>query len=877
MFKNFFKVFTVLIISTFITASAGAASTDGNFDLNIERESQYKLLRDIGIYNNEEIEKLGTNAELTRSDFLKYIIRALKINTAYTGEQVFSDVTPDMPYYNDVMTAYSIGLIYGYNGSYRATDKITHMEAITIAMRALGYGDYCSYIGYPNGYVTMASEIDIINSRFSAGEDTVTYEEMTEFLINVMSAPMLEMTGTEGDNILYDNDRGENLFGKYYDIYEKEGVVTANSYTALSYVDSYDENFLRIDNEIIGISDEYQNNYLGYNVRVFYRFSEKEGTSIVYIARDENEEIFVDATDIESADLQKIRYYDDNREKTASVDVNTSYIYNGKALDMNSEYNAGIFDMTSGNLMLVNNDKDSYIDVVIITKYVNIVFKAYNEEDEIVFDYLGNNLNLYEKDYILVDENNKVIKFSNLKEYDIISAAVSMDEEYYILKASFERITGNVERMIDSDKVYINGNEYYLTDEAFSEETVSIYIGMKGTFFLTADGKVAYVKEIESEAGKVGVLLSLNISEDDEETVFTSILTSKSEIMKTHFAEKIKLDGKGVKGFEAANTLLSGNKVLNPLLICYELNEDGLVSMIDTQTVGNTETETTLHKICDKTDSLLYKSGDGNFGKKFYPASDVVFFGFPVVPTTDTTKYVVTRPWNDYKKEIELYSFNENPVLYNVGILYGDYTNKSARINTDAYLTVVHDVKYVLTEEKELMYKVSLYERANLIEKYLDEEAADEYLDMLNPGNIIRYGLNVEGNIGIVDLIYDSKSGTFPADKDANGIYDKNDNNNSNVIGSDVTFSIGYVKEKHGNYISVISENNINSAEIPYAYPLKSEYIYVLHTDDYTVEEVKTDMIKDYKSFGGQAHKVVAGAKYDQAQSDFYFIFIEEE
>ena len=99
MFKNFFKVFTVLVISTFITASAGAASTDGNFDLNIERESQYKLLRDIGIYNNEEIEKLGTNAELTRSDFLKYIIRALKINTAYTGEQVFSDVTPDMPYY----------------------------------------------------------------------------------------------------------------------------------------------------------------------------------------------------------------------------------------------------------------------------------------------------------------------------------------------------------------------------------------------------------------------------------------------------------------------------------------------------------------------------------------------------------------------------------------------------------------------------------------------------------------------------------------------------------------------------------------------------------------------------------------------------------
>lgn len=884
MFKRIFRRVAAVFMAVSVIVQTVPVGASENFEPDIDTDSQYKLLRDIGIYNSSDVEKLGTKATVSRGSYLKYILRALKHDVKYNGESVFADVTPDMEHYSNVMNAYELGLIYGFEGSYRASDNITNIEAVAIALRALGYGEYCNLKGYPAGYSDTARTLKLIKGAFPAHNAPLDMDYMTGMLFNMLTVPVLSMQGIEGENVLMNNYDGETILSKYFDIYETKGIVEANSYTNLSYVNDYDEDYIRIGNDKMLVTDESQNSYLGYYVHAFYKYTDDDGASLVYIAKEDNEEILVDAKDIISGDSKEIKYsIDEASVKKIKVDMNTKYIYNGKALDINSEYSEAVFKYRSGNLKAIYNNDDNVADVIMITVYRNIVFSIYSEDEEIVYDQLGHNIDLTDKDYVLIGANNESISFSSLSKNDILSVSESLDGEYFCIKASFKRITGTVDSMEFPDEnkeiVVIDGVEYYMTDEVNLPQNEKIYIGLKGTFFLSADGKIVYAKEIEPEWGNVGVLHSLVPIDDVELGFRAQLLNSKADTQRLFFAKKIVLDGKRMKAEDAAEILFKGSGSISPMIVLYKLDEEGKICELDTaETVGDMESEETLNKICEKTDTLTYKSGDGNFGKKFYPAGKPIFFGFPTTPSEDIEKYAITRPRNDYKDNVELYSFNGSPITYDVGVLFGNFTNRASRIDDDANLAVVKKVIVTLNEDEERMYKVSLYEKTDLIEKYVATECEDTCVPLLKPGNVIRYGLNKEGYIGIVDKLYDAATGDFIADVDKNGMYDNKDNSDDDYISDRVSFSTGYVYQKHGKYFRVVSESNLYGKEIPYAYPIKSEKVFALKINDgYKVVEMSPDMIRDYESFGKKAHKVIAGTIYDQAQEYFYYIFIDEE
>ena len=887
MLKNVFRKAATIFLAVSVIVSTVPVGASENYELNIETDSQYKLLRDIGIYNSEDVEKLGTSATVSRGAYLSYILRAMKHDINYVGESVFADVTPDMKYYSNVMNAYELGLIYGYEGSYRADENITNIEAVAIALRALGYGDYCSFRGYPSGYSDTARDLDLIKGAFPAHNEPLNMDYMTGMLVNMLTVPILTMHGMESGNIQMNNYEDETLLSKYFDIYETKGIVEANSYTNLSYVNDYREDHIQIGKNVIKVSSKDQNNYLGYYVHAFYRYTENDGAKLVYIAREDNEETIVDAKDIIKGDSNEIKYSIEDRVKKIKVDMNTKYIYNGKALDMNTQYNSTIFNFRSGNLKAIYNNHDNVADVILITRYDNIVFSTYSQDEEIIYDQLGNNIDLTEKDYLLLGANDEEISFSSLTKDDILSVSESLDGEYFYIKASFKRVTGTVENIellsANQEIAVIDGVEYYLADEINSPRADRIYFGLKGTFFLSADGKIVYAKELMGDRGKIGVLHSLTPIDDGDTIYRAQILTTESSRLRAFFAEKLVLDGNRMKDEKVADALLKGNVSISPMVIMYKLDEEGKLIEIDTaEPLGTMESEETLHKICEKTDTLTYKSGDGNFGKKFYPSEKPVFFGFPTSPSDDFEKYAITRPRNDYKDNVELYSFGGNPMVYDIGVLFGNYTNNVARIDDDTNLAVVNKVTVSMNEGGELLRKVSLYEKTDIIEEYLSPECEADCLPLLEPGNVIRYGLNNEGYIGIVDKIYDAQTKTFTADVDDNGMYDSNDNSDNSYISNRVTFSTGYVYQKHGNYFSVVSGSNLSGSEIPYAYPIKSDKVFVVKKDDsrrngYKVVEMSADNIRDYDGFGSRAHKVIAGTIYDQSHDYFYFMFIDEE
>lgn len=81
--------------------------------------------------------KFNPNAEVTRAEFAAIIVRGLGLRLEQ-GSVPFSDVAAGKWYAEAVNTAYSFGLITGYeDGTFRPQGKITRQEAMTIIARAM--------------------------------------------------------------------------------------------------------------------------------------------------------------------------------------------------------------------------------------------------------------------------------------------------------------------------------------------------------------------------------------------------------------------------------------------------------------------------------------------------------------------------------------------------------------------------------------------------------------------------------------------------------------------------------------------------------------------------------------------------------------------
>lgn len=345
----FFLIMATVLFS-FLTVQALSDTDAANMEMYIE------VLNEVGVITDGEKANFNGEAPVTREQFAEYVGKMLKVNP-YVESQYFNDVGKDNEKAGYINVLTDMGIIsFNEQRIFEPMREIRYSEGCKMLLCAMGYGEYAKLAGAPmTTWVSVATEvgIDIIPEN----PDALTSKEVIVMIFKAMTEPVMVRDGS-GSGVKSD----VNLLGQYHRVYEGEGVVLATK-------GGYLEGFSVQDNEnvIVGgeeyVSDVDLKDYLGINVRYYYRGVDDEYT-IIY-ATPENEEDFVEinAHNIKSFDngtLSLYYYTDEQTSKTKSEKIarNFQIVYNGApwAGSLNSAISSFVDGTRRGKVLLSDAD-----------------------------------------------------------------------------------------------------------------------------------------------------------------------------------------------------------------------------------------------------------------------------------------------------------------------------------------------------------------------------------------------------------------------------------------------------------------------------------------------------------------------------------------
>jgi hypothetical protein len=179
------------------------AGTGGIFpDIDgIPQKESIEYVASLGIIKGYDDGKFHPHANIRRGDFVLMLTRMfeLKIETDLPN---FSDVAPDMYYYNEIATAKEKGLILGIDGVHFAPDEnITNQDLYVMAYRALKqmgrvekevdesilvkYADGDKIAGYARQAIAYFTETGVFTKNTINPETIIDRANAAEFIANV--------------------------------------------------------------------------------------------------------------------------------------------------------------------------------------------------------------------------------------------------------------------------------------------------------------------------------------------------------------------------------------------------------------------------------------------------------------------------------------------------------------------------------------------------------------------------------------------------------------------------------------------------------------------------------------------------------------------
>ena len=167
-----------LILSTALVSSAYTAN------------DSMKILKSLGVIQGDPNGNLRENDLVKRSEFAKMAVllsqhkNKLSLNSKLS---VFTDCTAShwaAPY---VRTAAENGIIEGYsNGLFGPDDYINYAQAVTIALRLLGYTDEDFGFTYPQGQLGMAQSLKLGEGLLKSANDLLTRADVAQVFKNML-------------------------------------------------------------------------------------------------------------------------------------------------------------------------------------------------------------------------------------------------------------------------------------------------------------------------------------------------------------------------------------------------------------------------------------------------------------------------------------------------------------------------------------------------------------------------------------------------------------------------------------------------------------------------------------------------------------------
>ena len=248
MNKNLKKVISSAAVVAMVASSASAfAATFPDVDASASYAGAVSNLTALGIVQGDENGLFNPDNSVTRAEFAKMVVESLGKGDAAASitSTSFADCVGHWGA-GYIATGVSEGFINGYgDGNFGPNDTVTYAQAVKMLVAAIGYDMQANYLGgYPSGYLSYGSTLDIIKGVSGVTNDTaLTRAQCAVLVSNALQAPVCVIEGyTQGGltgtvlqpNYVEKNGKGEGwqtLLTKYHDAYVVRGRVTETSRT----------------------------------------------------------------------------------------------------------------------------------------------------------------------------------------------------------------------------------------------------------------------------------------------------------------------------------------------------------------------------------------------------------------------------------------------------------------------------------------------------------------------------------------------------------------------------------------------------------------------------------------------------------------------
>lgn len=816
--------FKKVIASTIALASVAAQGTVFAAKLPEEivgtkYEEPIQVLAALEIMVGDANGALRLNDTIKRSEVAKMVVHAMGMDDlaeAAKGTSVFPDVPTDHWANGYINVANTHGLVIGdTTGKFRPDSRITYEEALTIFVRATGYEPIAlSKGGYPNGYVAAAGESGLAEKVGGTLREGITRGNVAVLANNALTTKLMERKGF-GQNETYEIT-DKTLLADKMEVDKLSGQITAVGNTSINGSSGLKKGQVQIGDAVYETTYNI-NNLLGYNVD-FYAKENEEGKEEILLAMPKKnsnatEEISSDMFEkiTEKNSYKVIEYFKTegaSKTSTATLDKEAKLVYNGKSETMSDD----LMDMTdkSGKIVLLDTDKNGRYDIVFVMDYYNMVVEEVTATNKIVDKYGAPTLKLDEEDEELsfrIMNGVQEIKLSDLKEYDVLSIAASLDKEIYEIEVSRNPVTGKITGT-DEEGFYIDGKLYKVADNY--EGTLSL--NMEGTFYLDVFGKIAGADTNVSVSDNYAYLIKAYTDPNEEETtirVFTK--DGKEQTFKT--TEKIRFNGKsGQKAEDVVKALENAEGTVKQLMT-YTTNADGKITALNTaldnsSTGAVNENKFTLNYILEDAEykASLKKLDNVRIDEKtiiFDIQKDVKDYSIATIDMFE----------DEQKYNVMVYDMGENFVAKAIVVTGAEFMT-----NAESSIAVVEKVSQSTNSDEEIVDRLHAYKDGKAVTIDTEEQGILVKGEgvALETGDIIQYKLNTNGEIAAIRVLLDI---------DAKGT----EKQEEPVENLEIIY--GKVVKKFANSVNVtVNDGSVQNLELP---------------DDITVYSVDTEKTKN--------------------------------
>lgn len=790
-----FVVAMVMLMSLFVPVSAFKVAEDVK---GTEYESTAAILGALSIMvGDAETGDFRPQDEILRSEVATVAVRTLGLDNlaaSFASKKVFEDVVEGHWGNGYINVAASQKLVVGDDGvNFRPDDPITVQEAAVIFTKLLGYENRAENNGgFPTGYMITANSIGLFDGikNMDGNASRGLIASMAE---NALEIKMMEQTGFGSIPTFEVVDK--TILNDVLNVTKEYGQITANMFTRLNGANSsLKDNQVEINETIYTDLTGTATTLLGYEVMYLHKNNKSTGNEEILLALPDYTSMS-DKT-IEGENIvgvtgdaaRKVEYWEnkdtDKKTQTADISEEAIMIYNGVYTEFESTLIKPADGYISGVVQLIDSNRDDVYDIVNVTAYENYVVDDISTVSYKVYDK-------YEKSPLTLDPEDKTIKFTltkeganfdfaELKEWDVLSVAKSLDGTALHVMVSTSSVEGTVTEL-SKNYVYIDGEKYKVADNY----TKTIQLDDQGIFYLDNFNRIAAVDSKTRFADQYAYLYDAYSTTSGRNANF-NLLTANGERIELTGAEKMTLNNKSnMKPSEVLAQLLDEEGNAKGQVVTYETNDKGELRVLS---LAEDLTDGTINdKVFGKNASLNDAEYRANVNKlgKYNVAESTIIFDIPENSKDETSYAVRDRSMliDQNLYDAVLYDVQDDLTAKVIVI-----TNSDGIISGETSLAVVDFIATTSNADKVVVDKLYAYQDGKQIELNGTEQNffVNEDGEALKQGDIIRFKTNAKGEIDDFEILFsvDDKEteGIKELDKDTYTVYGKVERKFANSI-----------------------------------------------------------------------------------------------